>query len=164
MLKRLIKHLSAPGWWARRAFRADDLAAIGAAVKAAEATQRGEIRIAIEAALPLRSLLAHESCRDRAATLFESLGISHTREANGILVYVQLVERKVEILADRGISNLVPQSEWSAICRRMETAFATGNYRTGMIDAIHSISQLLANHFPATGYNPNELDDAPTLL
>ena len=164
MLTRLLKHLSSPGWWARRAFRANDLAAFGAAVKASEAKQRGEIRIAIEGPLPLRALLREESCRDRAAALFQSLGVAATREANGILVYVQLVDHQVEILADRGISALVPPTEWEAVCRRMETAFAAGNYQTGMVDAIERITALLAHHFPATGDNPNELDDAPTLL
>ena len=164
MLKRLLKHLSAPGWWARRAFRADDLTAIGAAVKAAEATQRGEIRIAIEGALPLRSLVDKQSCRDRAAALFESLGVAKTREANGILIYVQLVDRRVEILADRGIAALIAQSEWDALCRKMEKAFYAGDYRGGMLEAITRISQLLGVHFPATADNPNELDDAPTVL
>jgi len=164
MLKRLLEHLSAPGWWARRAFRADDLAAIGAAVKASEVTHRGEIRIAIEGALPLLSLLGNESCRDRAAALFESLGVAKTREANGILVYVQLVDRRVEILADLGISALIAQNEWEETCRQMETAFADRNYRGGMLAAIARIGELLATHFPATSNNPNELDDAPTVL
>jgi uncharacterized membrane protein len=164
MLKRLIKHLSSPGWWARRAFQANDLAAIGAAVKASETVHRGEIRIAIEGSLPLRALLRNESCRDRAATLFQSLGVAATREANGILVYVQLVDRQVEILADRSISALVPPAEWDAVCRRMEAAFAKKDFRRGMLEAIERITALLAEHFPATGNNPNELDDTPTLL
>jgi len=164
MLKRLFKHLSAPGWWARRAFRADYLAAIGAAVKASEETHRGEIRIAIEGALPLRSLLNHESCRERGVALFTSLCVAKTREANGILVYVQLVDHLVEILADRGISSLIAQDEWEQICRQMEAAFAARNYRGGMLAAITRIGELLTTHFPATTDNPNELDDAPTML
>ena len=164
MLKRLFKHLSAPGWWARRVFRADDLAAIGAAVKACEATQRGEIRIAIEGPLPLRALLAQQTCRARAADLFADLGVARTREANGILVYVQLIDRRVEILADHGIAALIAPDEWESICRRMEAAFAARNYRGGMLAAIARIGKLLRTHFPATADNPNELDDAPTVL
>ena len=164
MLTRLLKHLSSPGWWARRAFRAADLTAIGAAVKASETMHRGEIRIAIEGPLPLRSLLRNESCRERAGELFQSLGVEATREANGILVYVQLVDRRVEILADHGITALVPQAEWDATCRRMEAAFANKEYRRGMQEAIERITALLTQHFPATGDNPNELDDAPTVL
>ena len=164
MLTRLLKHLSSPGWWARRAFRADDLATIGAAVKASETKQRGEIRIAIEGTLPLRSLLDDESPRDRAATLFQTLGVAATREANGILVCIQLVDHQVEILADRGISDLVPHTEWETICQQMEAAFSAGNYRAGVLDAIERITALLAQHFPANGQNPNELDDAPAVL
>jgi uncharacterized membrane protein len=165
MLRRLLKHLTSPGWWARRAFRAADLAAIGNAVKASEILHRGEIRIAIEGPLPLRSLLRRESCRDRAAMLFESLGVTATREANGILIYVQLVDHRVEVLADRGIAAFVAPSEWGALCRRMESAFAGNDYRQGMVDAIERISVLLAEHFPATGgTNTNELDDAPAQL
>jgi uncharacterized membrane protein len=164
MLRRLLKHLSAPGWWARRAFRAADLAAIATAVRASESLQRGEIRIVVEGPLPLRSVLRNESCRERAAALFQSLGVAATREANGILVYVQLVDRRVEILADSGISTLIPASEWENICRRMETAFAARSYRQGMVDAVERITALLAQHFPATGANPNELDDAPIKL
>lgn len=164
MLRRLLKHLSSPGWWARRAFRAADLAAIGAAVKTSETKHCGEIRVAIEGPLPLRSLLREESCRDRAGELFLSLGVATTREANGILVYVQLVDRRVEILADRGIAVLIPQTEWDAICRRMEAAFATRSFRRGVVDAIEHITTLLAQHFPITGDNPNELDDAPKVF
>jgi uncharacterized membrane protein len=164
MLTRLLKHLTSPGWWARRAFRAADLTAIAAAVKTSETMHRGEIRIAIEGPLPLRSLLGHETCRDRAATLFHSLGVAATREANGILIYVQLLDRRVEILADRGIAALIGQNEWEAICRGMEAAFATGDYRSGVLDAIKRSTTLLTQHFPASGNNPNELDDAPTLL
>lgn len=164
MLTRLLKHLSSPGWWARRAFRADDLAAIADAVKASERLHRGEIRIAIEGPLPLRSLLRAESGRQRATTLFGTLGVGKTREASGILVYVQLVDRRVEILADSGIASQVDAEEWQAICRQMEQAFASRDYRSGMVAAIARIGELLARHFPATGDNPNELDDRPTVL
>jgi len=126
--------------------------------------QRGEIRIAIEGALPLASLRRNESCRQRATALFQSLGVAATGEQNGILVYVQLVDRRVEILADSGIAALIPASEWENICRGMETAFAARRYRQGMVEAIERITALLAQHFPATGANPNELDDAPVQL
>ena len=165
MLGRLFKHLTSPGWWARRAFRAADLAAIGAAVKASETRHRGEIRIAIEGPLPWRSLRLGETSRQRAGHLFEKLGVAATREASGVLVYVQLIDRRVEILADRGIATQVDASAWAAICRQMETAFAAGRHRQGMLDAIAQIGNLLACHFPALpGDNPNELDDAPTVL
>lgn len=164
MLKRLCKHLIAPDWWARRVFRAEDLDAIGEAVGRSELRHRGEIRIAIESTLPLASLLRRESCRMRASKLFETLGVANTREASGVLVYIQLVERRVEILADRGIAALIPSDAWEDVCRRMETSFAAGDYRRGVLDAIDRLTDLLAAHFPATGDNPNELDNAPQML
>lgn len=164
MLKRLIKHLSSPGWWARRAFRADDLAAITDAVRRAERQTRCEIRIAIEASLPLGALLGKRTSRERAGELFQTLGVANTREANGILIYVQLVDRQVEILADRGIARGIAADTWTAICHTMEMAFAACQYRAGMLEAIRQISDLLTEHFPANGDNPNELDDAPKML
>jgi uncharacterized membrane protein len=164
MLKRLFKHLLAPDWWARRVFRAEDLDAITTAVGQSELHHRGEIRIAIESALPLASLLRNESSRTRAAQLFQTLGVANTREASGILLYIQLVEHQVEILADHGISARIDPAAWVDICHRMEAAFAAGDYRGGVLEAIDRLSGLLAAHFPATDDNPNELDNAPHLL
>lgn len=164
MLKRLFKHLLAPDWWARRVFDAEDLDAIGAAVGQSELCHRGEIRIAIEGALPLASLLRNESARTRAAQLFQTLGVANTRQASGILVYIQLVDHQVEILADRGISAHIDPAAWEDICHRMEAAFASGDYRGGVLEAIDRLSGLLAAHFPATGDNPDELANAPHLL
>lgn len=164
MLTRLLKHLTSPGWWARRVFRNADLMEIADAVKASETRHRGEIRIAIEGSLPWRSLWSNESCRQRAATLFSTLGVANTREANGVLVYIQLVDRQVEILADRGIAGQVPEAAWRDICRQMETAFTEGEHCAGVLVAITRIGKLLATHYPATGSNPNELGDTPVLL
>ncbi len=164
MLKRLFKHLLAPDWWARRVFRAEDLDAIGAAVGQSESRHRGEIRIAIESALPLASLLRNESTRTRATQLFHTLGVANTRQASGILVYIQLVEHRVEILADQGISAHIDPAAWDDICRRMEAAFAAGDFRGGVLEAIDRLGGLLTAYFPATDDNPDELDNAPHLL
>ena len=104
------------------------------------------------------------TARQRAADLFARLGVWDTEENSGVLIYVQLVDRCVEILADRGIAAKVPQAEWGAICRAMETAFKAGNYRDGALAAIHRAGQLLAGHFPATERNPNELPDRPLVI
>ena len=165
MIVRTLKHLSSPGWWARRVFRDDDLAAIKAAVAASEQVQRGEIRIAIEGSLPLGALLVGQSTRQRAERLFQELGVYDTREANGILIYVQLVDRQVEIVTGRGIAAVVQPSEWQTVCATMEQAFMAGNYRDGMLTAIARTTELLALPFPAiAGNNPNELSDTPFLL
>jgi hypothetical protein len=161
---RLFRHLLLPGWYVRRVFARDDLAAIGAAVAACEKSHRGELRFVVEGPLPLSSLWHDQSARERAVELFSSLRIWDTEENSGILIYVQLVDRRVEILADRGIAALVPQAEWDAICREMETGFRSGAWRRGALEAVARAGALLARHFPAAASNPNELPDQPLML
>ena len=162
---RLFRHTLSPGWLARRAFRRDDLAAIENAVAAAEQSHRGELRFVVEGALPLAALWRGQSPRQRAAELFAQLGVWDTEENSGVLIYVQLVDRRVEIVADRGIAARVPQAEWEAICRDMEQAFRARAWRQGAVAAIAAAGRLLASHFPlpATA-NPNELPDRPLVL
>ena len=161
---RIVRHLSTPGWLAWRRFRPADREAIRAAVTASEQSHRGELRVVIEGPLPLRSLFKGQSARQRAAELFRRFGVGNTVEATGILIYVQLVDRHVEVLADRGIDARVTQSEWEVICREMETAFADLAWRRGVLEAIDRATRLLALHFPARRTNRNELDDRPELL
>lgn len=161
---RLFKHLLTPAWRAGRAFSPTTRRAIEAAVAASEDRHRGELRFVVEGPLPLAALLRDMAPRARAVELFAELRVWDTAENSGVLIYVQLVDRKVEILADRGIAARVPQAEWDALCRGMEAAFRDGEYRTGALAAIDGASRLLAAHFPAAAGNPNELPDAPLVL
>lgn len=163
-LKRVLRHLVAPGWLARRRFRYADREAIRAAVAASETSHRGEIRVVIEGPLPLLAVLRGQTAHQRAAHLFVQLGTGATREATGILIYLQLVDRCVEILADHGIDARVPQEEWETICRELELAFSEGAWRRGVLEAIDRVGYLLQLHFPARRLNRNELDDRPLLF
>jgi uncharacterized membrane protein len=160
----MLRHLATPGWLSWRRFRSADREAIRAAVAASERQHRGELRFVIEGPLPVGVLVKGQSARQRAVELFRRLGVGNTSEATGILIYVQLVDRRVEVLADRGIDARVPQSEWEMICRDMETAFSDGAYRRGVLEAIDRATALLALHFPAHSGNINELDDRPKLF
>lgn len=161
---RYLKHLLLPDWWLRRAFAAADLAAIGAAIAAGEKQHRGELRFVAEGSLPLSTLWRDLAVRERAVELFSTLRVWDTAENSGVLIYVQLVERRVEILADRGIAARVPQAEWDAICREMETNFRHGQWRAGALQAVTRAGALLTQHFPAGANNPNELPDQPLIL
>ncbi|MDP2809937.1 MAG: TPM domain-containing protein [Rhodocyclaceae bacterium] len=163
-LIRLLKHLLLPGWWMRRAFARGDLASIGAAVAACEKSHRGELRLVVEGPLPVSLLWRDTSPRARAVELFSQQRVWDTEENTGILIYVQLVDRRVEILADRGIAARVPQAEWDAICRDMEASFRRGEWRRGALLAVARAGALLASHFPAGDSNPNELPDKPLVL
>jgi uncharacterized membrane protein len=96
--------------------------------------------------------------------MFGALNVWDTAHNSGVLIYVQLVDRRIEIVADRGISAKVAQSEWDAICRRMEDAFKADRFQAGAVTAIGEITALLARHFPPLGENPNELPDGPVVL
>lgn len=159
-----LKHLTAPGWLVRRAFPAADLEAIGAAIGTSETRHRGELRVVIEGALPLAALWRDHDSRTRAGELFARYAVDQTREASGILLYIQLLDHQVEILADRGIAARVEPAAWTAICRELEEAFAGGHYRAGVLAAIERMTALLAEHFPAGDDNPNELPDRPTVI
>lgn len=163
-LQRLFTHLLTPAWWAHRAFHAADLSAIEAAIKACEQRHLGELRFIIEGPLPLAILWRDTPVRVRAAKVFAETGVWDTQENSGILIYVQLVDRRVEILADRGIARCVPQAEWDAVCRGMEAAFHRKTYLRGALEAIAQAGDLLAKHFPAHQHNGNELPDRPIVL
>ena len=163
-IARLAKHLIAPHWIVNRKFPRRTLDAIAAAIKTSEMTHDGELRFAVEAGLHPAPLWHGLTPRQRAQELFATLNVWDTAHNSGVLIYVQLVDRRIEIVADRGISAKVAQSEWDAICRRMEDAFKAGRFEEGAVGAIAEITALLARHFPPLGENPNELPDAPVVL
>jgi uncharacterized membrane protein len=162
VVRRALKHLVLPHWMARRAFPAASLAKIEAAIHASEARHRGELRFAVEGPLPVLHLKA--SPRQRARQVFAQLGVWDTEENTGVLVYVQLVDRAIEIVADRGIAARVAQSEWDGVCRAMEGRFRRREYLDGSLEAIEAVTRILERHFPARGRNPNELPDRPVIL
>jgi uncharacterized membrane protein len=162
MVSRVLKHVVLPPWAARRAFPASSLKKIEAAIKASEQRHRGELRFAVEGPLALAHL--RRSTRERAREVFAQLGVWDTEENTGVLIYVQLVDRAIEIVADRGIAARVVQSEWDAICRAMETQFRKGEYLAGAFEAIEAVTRTLERHFPARGLNPNELPDKPAVI
>lgn len=159
---RLLRHALIPDWLARRPFPPDALERIGQAIAGSERLHHGEICFAIEGGLPLQALSA--SCRERAEELFGLLRVWDTAENCGVLLYVQLVDRDIEIVADRGIAARVPQSEWEEICRAMEEAFRQRRFVEGTMEAIERVTTLLAKNFPAERPNRNELPDRPRLL
>ena len=162
VIARALKHLFTPHWVALRAFPAPALAKIEQAVKSSERAHRGEIRFAIEGALHLHALRL--STRQRARQVFSELGVWDTAENSGVLIYVQLVDRRIEIVADRGIAAKVAQAEWEAICRTMERSFKQNQFEAGALEAIQAVTAILARHFPAGAVNPNELPDKPAVL
>ncbi|HTP63474.1 MAG TPA: TPM domain-containing protein [Burkholderiales bacterium] len=162
---RWLHHLFLDHFKLKRAFPRATLDAIGRAVAEQEKRHRGELRVAIEGGLPLPALLAGRSARERALEQFARLRVWDTVDKAGVLVYLLLADRRVEIVADRGIHEVVGDTAWETICGVMQQEFAAGRYEAGVLSGLASISDLLARHFPANpGVNPNELQDAPVVL
>jgi hypothetical protein len=161
---RTLKHLLVPDWIARRVFPEASLVNIERAIEASESKHRGELRFAIEGGLPLPHLMSRGTPRTRAEEVFSLLRVWDTEENSGVLIYVQLIDRDIEIVADRGVSAKVPTADWEAICRDMEAAFRDGRYEEGTLHAIERVSSLLAHAFPPRGGDRNELADRPAIL
>lgn len=171
-LKRLLKHLWLDASDARRALPPAMLQRLAKRVGASESRHSGQIRICVEAALPVSYLwrlggnttikhLLHQ----RAVMLFGKLRVWDTEHNNGVLIYLQLAERAIEIVADRGLSRQVPPGEWRAMTQRMSAAFREGKFEDGLTQALEEVSALLVQHFPVTAGEPqrNELPNEPVV-
>jgi uncharacterized membrane protein len=139
-------------------------------VAQSELRHSGEICICIEAGLPLSYLQANAPIRQithrRALSMFGKLRVWDTAHNNGVLLYVLLAERAIELVADRGLNDKVTAQDWQALVARMRSDFKAGQFEAGLTQAVTEVSELLVSHFPlAKGeVNPNELPDAPTVL
>src|SRR5450756_2636448 len=163
-LIRVMRHLSIGRAAVRRVFPLRTLDAIEQAIRSTEARHAGQIRFAVEAALELAPLLAGQTGQQRAIEVFSKLRVWDTEHNNGVLIYLLLADRAVEIVADRGVHAKVGSREWENICRTMETAFKHANYEGGVVSGIQAVTQHLIQHFPASGAGRNELPDKPVVL
>jgi uncharacterized membrane protein len=161
---RIGKHLLEHRWRVRRIFPAKVLAAIEQAIRAGEATHSGQVRFVVEGALDGATLFKGHSARQRALDIFSQLRIWDTAHNNGVLIYLLLADRNVEIVADRGIDARVGAAGWEKICAEMERDFKAGNFEAGVIRGIEAVSRELAVHFPPHHGDKNELPDAPVVM
>jgi uncharacterized membrane protein len=159
-------------WWrhaitdhadARGAFPVAALDRIEQAIAAAEQRHDGQIVLAIEPALPVARVFANVSPRDRALEVFGLLRVWDTEHNNGVLVYLLLADRDVEIVADRGIHRKVGDASWHAICTTMEAAYREGRFEEGTLAGIAAISDQLARSFPKGG-GGDELPNRPVVI
>ena len=163
-IARIGKHLLEHHWRARRLFPPKALIAIEQAIKIGETTHSGQVRFVVEGALDGAPLFRDQPARERAIDIFAQLRIWDTVHNNGVLIYLLLADRDVEIVADRGIDMKVGAAGWEKICRDMEGDFKAGKFQSGVIRGIEAVSRQLAQHFPAQGKGPNELPDAPVVI
>ena len=163
-LKRFLKHLLAGRWQVAKYFPSASMHHIESAIQRSETVHMGELRFAVEAGLDFHELWHGVNPRHRAIEVFSLLRVWDTQDNSGVLIYLLLADRRVEIVADRGIHARVGDGQWAGICREMEASFRTRNFEQGVLTGIHRISGLLSEHYPATASNANELSNKPVVL
>ncbi|PPC91609.1 MAG: hypothetical protein CTY34_03190 [Methylobacter sp.] len=162
---RFLRHSCTFPWQVRRVFPKRSLSVIETLVRESECSHLAELKFVVEAALSPGELIRGMTARQRALEVFSQLRLWDTEHNSGVLIYLLLADRRVEIIADRGINAKTGSDVWESICRAMEAQFRTGNFEQGVLSAITQITVLLQRHFPAQGQlNANEIGDSPVLL
>lgn len=164
-LARLLKHRWHDETDAARALPAEALDRLQARVSASERAHSGEIRVCVEASLPLSYLWRDASPRERAVAMFGKLRVWDTEANNGVLIYLLLAEHAIELVVDRGLARAVDEVRWQGIVAGLREAFRAGRFEDGLTEAVAHVDELLRAHFPLAdnAANPNELSDRPHL-
>ncbi|MED5620790.1 TPM domain-containing protein [Ideonella sp. BN130291] len=162
-LKRLLRHRWMDESDARRLVDDAALDRLQQRVQASERRHTGEIRLCIEAGLPVSYAWAGASARQRAVAMFGKLRVWDTEHNNGVLIYLLLAEHAIEVVADRGLACRVPPDEWDRLVAGMASAFREGHFEAGLMQAIEAVEALLVQHFPIkdAAARSNELPDRP---
>lgn len=136
-------------------------------VAASEQRHSGEIRICVEAGLPMSYIWRDASARERAVSLFGKLRVWDTEHNNGVLIYLLLADHAIEIIADRGLTRAIAADTWERLVQDMGTAFHDGHYEDGLTHALSHVTALLHQHFATDAGAPidaNGLPDTPVRL
>lgn len=163
-LRRLLRHLSMAD--ARTCFRAADMDRIATAISEGESRHGGQVCFAVESSLHWRDVMRGIQARARSEEAFGRLRVWDTAGNNGVLVYLLLADRRIEIVADRGLHGLVSDEQWRGICQLLEERLRNGDKTEAVLAAINEVSNLLAQHFPrlADDMDEDELPDRPVFL
>lgn len=122
------------------------------AIMRAEKNTSGELRVHID------RLCQNEEVLDRAAWVFNELGMTHTERRNGVLIYIAADSHKFAIIGDAGINAIVPENFWDQAKEAMAKAFSEGRIAEGIVAAIETIGIQLREHFP---WQTDDVDELP---
>ena len=164
LFPRLWTHLCTGTGAVQRRFDADAMTRIRNAIAASELGHVGEVRFAVEAALPLRALWHRKNARARALEVFAQLRVWDTQANSGVLLYLLWADRAIEVVADRGIAALVPASAWESICAEVRDGLRGAQPADAVIAGVVKIGDLLRATLPGEKSTPDELPDDPVLL
>jgi uncharacterized membrane protein len=165
LIARMLKHRWLDESDTRKAIPPELVERLTRRVAASEKRHTGEVRIYVEAGMPMSYLWRRATARERAVAMFGKLRVWDTEHNNGVLIYVLLAERAIEIVADRGLASRVDPGEWQRIVERMQGAFRAARFEDGLTQALEEVSALLVAHFQLApgGVSANELPDEPAL-
>lgn len=166
VLKRFFMHLSTGRFAARRAFPPAAIDHLQKIISAGESTHRAQLRLIIEPSLPWNELFSKSTPRGRAHTLFSLYRLWDTEENCGVLIYINLADKAVEIVADRGIARFVKPTEWTTVCNIMTSGFKQGAFETSAATGVVHVNALLSSTYPTVAglETMNELPDRPIML
>jgi uncharacterized membrane protein len=162
--RRTLRHWRTTKAAGRRAFPPQTLAAIEAAIGHGELTHGAEVRLIVENSLDAAAIFEDITTRQRALILFAEYGVWDTEENCGVLIYVNLADREVEIVADRNVNRRISSQQWQELCRTMTEGFAHAAFHESTLAAIARLNDLLRQHFPDSSVQPNQLPNQPIVL
>lgn len=163
-LMRIVRHLLMTHRQLKAAFPVQALAVIEKAIQESHKAHVGQVRFVVEGALHSSALFEGQTARERAIDVFSQLRVWDTEHNNGVLIYLLLADRDVEIVADRGIHLRVSGGEWEAICQKMESEFRLNEFQSGAVDGVEQVTALLKMHFPAHRPPRENLPTAPVVI
>ncbi len=159
------RHIATDSQSLRRVFTQEALARIERAIAGSEALHGGQVVFAVEAALALPRVHRNLTPRERALEVFGLLRVWDTEDNNGVLIYLLLADRDVEIVADRGLADAASEAQWKAICTDIERACAEGRHVDGVVKGIEESAAVIARRWPhVEGGARNELPNRPVVL
>jgi uncharacterized membrane protein len=137
----------------RKLLKTIDVERVKAAVAAAERQTSGEIRVSV-------ARFFWGSVRHAARDAFARLGMTGTKDRNGVMFFIVPARRKFVVLGDQGIHDKVGQEFWDCVARLMSEHFRKGEFTEGLVEAIGETGRQLAAHFPYDAtVDVNELAD-----
>lgn len=164
IFKRLFSHLILARFSTARLFPKELLIDIERNITDSEKSHSAEIRVIIEESLNIWELFHAMTPKEKALKLFSHFGMWDTEKNNGILLYLLLADRDIEIIADRGFNGKVLPDEWSRICNKMEKLFKDGRFKDGLLLGVTEITELCARYFPVTESDRGEISNQPIVL
>ena len=148
---RSARHLLTTRRRIKRCLTDADLAAIEKAIAESTTAHDVHVHFAIEPALHPAQLWRDVAPRERAIELFSELQVWDTENNTGVLIYVLLADRAIEILADRNAHVHVDPARWAAIVDAMRADFASNRYQEGVLGAIAAVRRELAGASASSG-------------